>query len=168
MGGGNIKSNCSCFNTTKISIIKISKQNRIFYKKVDKYPELETKSCISRENIFKIYTFIRFIDKGSFSRVKLAYKNIDGESIKYAIKIVNKKGISILVRNSIINELTILATLDHPNIVKIYEIYENEHNYYIVMEYLEGGTLLKLSEIIIYNPNNFSNYVNIISKLFHL
>ena len=33
-------------------------------------------------------------------------------------------------------EVTILAMLDHPNIVKYIESYEDEHNLFIVMEYL--------------------------------
>lgn len=153
MGGGitKSKSKCNCININKNSIIKIENKNQTFYTKVNKYPELNTNFCMSKENIFKIYTFIRLIAKGSFSRVKLAYKNNDGESFKYGIKIVNKKGICILVKNSILNELGILATLDHPNIVKIFEVYEDEHNYYIVMEYLGGGTLLRVIDFNIYN-----------------
>ena len=32
------------------------------------------------------------------------------------------------------NEISILKTLDHPNIVRLYEIYEDEHKYYLVQE----------------------------------
>ena len=31
---------------------------------------------------------------------------------------------------------------DHPNIVKMYEFYKDDKNYYIVMELLNGGELL--------------------------
>ena len=31
--------------------------------------------------------------------------------------------------------------LDHPNLVKIYEIIEDDNNYYIVKEYFSGGEL---------------------------
>ena len=30
---------------------------------------------------------------------------------------------------------------DHPNIMKVFELYEDEHRFYIVTEYLEGGEL---------------------------
>ena len=40
-------------------------------------------------------------------------------------------------------EVTILAMLDHPNIVKYIESYEDEHNLFIVMEYLEEATELQ-------------------------
>ena len=42
-----------------------------------------------------------------------------------------------------LRELNILKTLDHPNIIKFNEIYEDELYFYIVQEYCEGGELLK-------------------------
>jgi calcium-dependent protein kinase len=33
--------------------------------------------------------------------------------------------------------------LDHPNIVKLHDIYEDNDEYHCVMEYCEGGTLSK-------------------------
>lgn len=40
------------------------------------------------------------------------------------------------------NELEALRSVDHPNIVKLYETYEDENYFHIVMEYCEGGDLL--------------------------
>ena len=37
------------------------------------------------------------------------------------------------------NEIDILTQVDHPNIVKLYEIFEDEKNYYLVMELMLGG-----------------------------
>jgi calcium-dependent protein kinase len=34
------------------------------------------------------------------------------------------------------NEINILRTLDHPNIVKIYEYYEDNKRFYIVTEHI--------------------------------
>ena len=38
-------------------------------------------------------------------------------------------------------ELAIAKKNDHPSIIKIYETYENEKYYFILMEYCEGGEL---------------------------
>lgn len=38
-------------------------------------------------------------------------------------------------------EVEILKELDHPNVVKIYEYFEDTQHIFIIMEYLEGGEL---------------------------
>jgi calcium-dependent protein kinase len=37
--------------------------------------------------------------------------------------------------------MDILKNLDHPNIVKLYELYQDEKFYYLITEYLTGGEL---------------------------
>lgn len=39
------------------------------------------------------------------------------------------------------NEIMILRLCDHPNIIKLYEVYESSKFIYIVMELLKGGEL---------------------------
>ena len=39
------------------------------------------------------------------------------------------------------NEVNILRSLDHPNILKVYEFYEDNKHFYIVTELLTGGEL---------------------------
>lgn len=39
------------------------------------------------------------------------------------------------------NEINILRRLDHPNIVKLYEVYESDRTIYLVTELCEGGEL---------------------------
>jgi calcium-dependent protein kinase len=43
----------------------------------------------------------------------------------------------------LLREMEILLTLDHPNVIKFYEIYEDERYFYIVQEYCAGGELLQ-------------------------
>jgi calcium-dependent protein kinase len=40
-----------------------------------------------------------------------------------------------------LRELQIIKTLDHPNIIKFYEVYHDKMYFYIVMEYCDGGEL---------------------------
>lgn len=37
------------------------------------------------------------------------------------------------------NEIEILKQVDHPNIVKLYDIFEDDDRYYLVMEIMTGG-----------------------------
>jgi serine/threonine protein kinase len=43
--------------------------------------------------------------------------------------------------NNFINEVSALKLLDHPNIIKLYEVYEDENAVYLVQEYCDGGEL---------------------------
>jgi len=45
---------------------------------------------------------------------------------------------------AILDEIAIIKELDHPNIVKYYETYQNDEFLYIVMEYCPGGDLFDL------------------------
>jgi len=42
----------------------------------------------------------------------------------------------------LINELKIMRMLDHPNILKLYEVCETENSLYMVMDLLQGGSLI--------------------------
>lgn len=42
------------------------------------------------------------------------------------------------------NEVSILKQMDHPNIIKVYEFYEDNSSYYLVTEYCCGGELLNV------------------------
>lgn len=50
--------------------------------------------------------------------------------IKRAIKLISRKKIKRFDR--FINEIRALKTLDHPNVIKLYEIYEDAENVYLV------------------------------------
>jgi len=58
-----------------------------------------------------------------------------------AIKVVAKHSISAKDKNQLMEEVRLLSNLDHPNIVKIYELIEDDKNFYIVSELLTGGEL---------------------------
>lgn len=44
-------------------------------------------------------------------------------------------------------ELEMHIRLDHPNIIKVYDILEIQHRIYIIMELAEGGDLLDLIKV---------------------
>ena len=61
------------------------------------------------------------------------------KDFEVAIKAIPKKKIPDL--SQIRQEVSTLQTLDHPNIIKYYETYENQQFIYVVMEYCPGGEL---------------------------
>ena len=42
---------------------------------------------------------------------------------------------------SLLKDVEILKKLDHPNIIKVYEFYQDASNYYIVTDFCAGGEL---------------------------
>lgn len=61
--------------------------------------------------------------------------------LKRAIKFIQKEDLSESEKNRLVTEVEILKTIDHPNIIKIFEFYEDEENFYIVTELCTGGEL---------------------------
>ena len=86
------------------------------------------------------YNFIKTIGEGTFGKVKLALHKPTKEPVAIKIlekrKINNKKDLERIEK-----EIKYMKILNHPNIVKIYEIIEDENNFYISMEYVSGGEL---------------------------
>lgn len=80
---------------------------------------------------------------GAFGKVFLS-ENIIDPSFKVAIKIFNKSKLKSSTVQRIKEEVRILTTVDHPNIVKYYESYEDAKYMYLVMEYCPGGELFDM------------------------
>ena len=125
---------------------------------------------IKKEPLTNYYKIIKDLGHGSFGSVKLV-EHIQLGEIR-AMKIVSKKNKSSL------NEIEILKIISHPNIINIYEIYEDSKKYYIMYEFLQGGELFesltklgKLNECIaafvlkqIMNAINYLHSLNIVHR----
>jgi len=76
---------------------------------------------------------------GSFGKVFMTNNKHD-LNFKVAIKVMDKEKLGENI-GLIVDEVNTLNTLDHPNIVKYFETY-NDHKYiYLVMEYVKGKPL---------------------------
>jgi len=63
--------------------------------------------------------------------------------VYYALKTIQLSRITPEYIDELRNEICILKSLDHPNIVKAYEVFEKKSQIYIVMELCSGGDLYK-------------------------
>lgn len=88
------------------------------------------------KNDFKIESVV---GKGSFATVRKGRNRETKE--KVAVKIISKRKMNDEDRVALQNEIDILMQVDHPNIVKLFDIYEDEGHYFLVMEYMKGGEL---------------------------
>ncbi|ULT91502.1 hypothetical protein L3Y34_009251 [Caenorhabditis briggsae] len=82
------------------------------------------------------YKLLKTIGKGNFAKVKLAKHVITGHEV--AIKIIDKTALNPSSLQKLFREVKIMKQLDHPNIVKLYQVMETEQTLYLVLEYASG------------------------------
>ena len=63
-----------------------------------------------------------------------------------AIKVINTKDMNLDDLSRINTAVDTMRQVDHPNVVKFFELYKDKHHLYIVMELCEGGDLLRRHE----------------------
>ncbi|CAJ0935509.1 unnamed protein product, partial [Mesorhabditis belari] len=87
------------------------------------------------------YHIVKSIGRGNFATVKLAKHEI--AKTKVAVKIVDKTTIEPENLIKIEREIEILKRLEHPHIVKLYEVMRSDRFIYIVTEYCSGGEMFE-------------------------
>jgi calcium-dependent protein kinase len=94
---------------------------------------------MTKDSLTDYYKIIRIIGEGGFGKV---YEVQNKETSQfYACKKVSK--VNVIDLEKFRNEISIMSKADHPNIVKLYEIYESNRSLYLIMELCRGGELFK-------------------------
>ncbi len=79
----------------------------------------------------------------------------------YAVKTIRRDVLQMQAgankRHSIETEIEILKTLDHPNVIKLYEVYDDERAFYLVMELCTGGELYDYVNAALYTERQACN-----------
>ena len=93
-------------------------------------------------NPWTTYIELSDIGEGAYGIVKKVCLKNDPDTIR-AMKIIAKENI---IENEdgtkLVDEIEILKNLEHPNIMKIYECFNDKDNVYIISEYCDQGDLL--------------------------
>ncbi|KAM9852577.1 LOW QUALITY PROTEIN: triple functional domain protein-like [Aulostomus maculatus] len=90
-----------------------------------------------KTNFQSIYTEISELGRGRFSVAKRCDQQ--GSKSTVAVKYVNKK---LLHQDQVLQEICLLQTLDHPNLVKLLDTYETANSYILVLELADQGRFL--------------------------
>ncbi len=109
-----------------------------------------------QESPFRYYKEMKTLGSGTYGTVKKVCLIKNPLTIR-AMKIISKDNIRQgLDHTKLIDEIKILKKLDHPNIMKIYECFVDEHNFYIISDFCDQGDLLgkleklgKMNEIVV-------------------
>lgn len=111
------------------------------------YPKLVRSSsqCLPPNKKVGDYTFhnANVLGEGSYSTVYLGQHEESKHPV--AIKVIARKSlVDNYMYETLASEIEILKKLDHPNIVRLYDVLNTSNNVYIITEYCNGGTLDEL------------------------
>ena len=95
------------------------------------------------------YHVVRSIgEPGQFGIAYECYLRSDSQQTRRYVKEINKarfhhinNDVTKDIFRTMQNEIAILRKVEHPNIVKLYDVYEDRHKLHLIMEYLPGGEL---------------------------
>lgn len=88
---------------------------------------------IRRNDVLDDYQVGKLLGEGSYGQVKLVLQR--RTNMERAMKVVVKAGVSAEEKEQMMKEVSILKSLDHPNIIKIFDIYEDDAKLYLITEY---------------------------------
>ena len=96
----------------------------------------------TKDDVKKNYKLGKQLGAGNFAVVKLAEKSKTNTNAAIpqdvAVKIIDKSKVEDM--NDITREIEIMQSMDHANVIKLYEIYDEPKKMNLVMELVTGGT----------------------------
>ncbi|CAG9316717.1 unnamed protein product [Blepharisma stoltei] len=134
---------CVSNSARKGAIVKVGKVEEV--KVVTTTDDLQIQPrqfVIHKEaDILKDYTMGPKLGSGAFGSVRIGTHKITMQ--QRAIKTIKKSSISEdqFVKDKFFAEVEVLKTADHPNIVRLYEFYEDQLHFHLVTELVKGGEL---------------------------
>lgn len=92
-----------------------------------------------KDKVSKHYQIKSALGSGGYGEVFLAqHRNSKSER---AIKVIDKSRWNEKENEAVINEFNIVKDLDHPNLLKMYEMFEDQRHFYIITDIYKGGEL---------------------------
>lgn len=86
-----------------------------------------------------VYKIGKVLGEGAFGEVRLCTHRTTKE--KRAVKVLPRASMDKEAEKTLLNEINTLKSLDHPNIIKIFEYFKDDKRFYIVTEHITGGEL---------------------------
>ncbi|XP_070687329.1 SNF related kinase b [Pempheris klunzingeri] len=101
--------------------------------------DLEPRSSPGRSDLSGLYHVGRTLGRGHFAVVKLARHVNTGELV--AVKMIDKTKLDVMAASHLLQEVRCMRLVQHPNVVRLYEVIDTPTTLYLVMELAEGGDL---------------------------
>ena len=91
------------------------------------------------QQIANLYEMDQTIGQGHFAVVKLARHKFSNE--KVAIKVIDKTKLDKLSREHLFQEVKCMKLVQHPNVVRLYEVIDTPTKLYLILELGDGGDM---------------------------
>ncbi|XP_070800650.1 SNF-related serine/threonine-protein kinase-like [Pituophis catenifer annectens] len=86
-----------------------------------------------------LYDLDKTLGRGHFAVVKLARHVFTGE--KVAVKVIDKTKLDTLSTGHLFQEVRCMKLVQHPNIVRLYEVIDTQTKLYLILELGDGGDM---------------------------
>ncbi|KAG6952498.1 hypothetical protein JG688_00013296 [Phytophthora aleatoria] len=97
------------------------------------------RKATDKSSIEEVYNVGAQLGRGRFSKVCEATHKCTG--VKSAVKIIDKSKLQPTEKELLRTEIAILKLVHHPNIIRLYDVYEDRQYIFIVTELVSGGEL---------------------------
>ncbi len=101
------------------------------------------------------YDLEETIGKGHFAVVKLGRHVFSGE--KVAVKVIDKNKLDDVSKAHLFQEVRCMKLVQHPNVVRLYEVIDTQTKLYLILELGDGGDLY---DLIAKYPNGLPNEIS--------
>ena len=101
--------------------------------------------------ITDLYEFGDTIGRGHFATVKAARHRFTGERV--AIKVIDKTKLDDISRDHLFQEVKCMKLVQHPNVVRLFDVIDSASKFYLVLEFGDGGDMY---DYIMRHPNGLT------------
>ena len=86
-----------------------------------------------------LYDLEETIGEGHYAVVKMARHVFTGE--KVAVKVIDKMKLDSATRLQMMQEVRLMKLVQHPYVVRLYEVIDTQTKLYLVLEFADGGDM---------------------------
>jgi len=124
---------------------------------------IDKKLTAPKPRFHDVYDLKTKIRKGSFATVWECERKDTGE--KFAVKIIKREGLKASDDEAVMNEVAVVRSLKHENIVQFVDFFEEPDYFFLVMELMTGGDVFdRIVEKTHYTEKDARDLVKVLLK----